>query len=89
MPEQKNLHQGPIRLAIVGGGPQSFIGPIHQSAAVLDRKFQIVAGAVSSDPIKAKAQGVAIGLSSDRAYASEPVAISALSRAAADGLPLP
>ena len=70
MPEQKNPHQGPIRLAIVGGGPQSFIGPIHQSAAVLDRKFQIVAGAVSSDPIKAKAQGVAIGLSNDRAYAS-------------------
>jgi predicted dehydrogenase len=58
----------PLRLGVVGGGAGSFIGPIHRRAAELDGRFRIVAGALSSRPDRAKAQGAAIGLAPDRAY---------------------
>jgi len=38
-----------IRLAMVGGGPGSFIGPVHRMAAELDGKIKLVAGAFSRD----------------------------------------
>lgn len=60
----------PLRLGVVGGGPGSFIGPIHRSAAQLDGRFRIVAGVLSSDPGKCAVSGKAIGLDPDRAYAS-------------------
>jgi len=47
----------PLRLGVIGGGPGSFIGPIHMSAAVLDRRFVIVAGVLSSDPLRAVSHG--------------------------------
>ena len=40
----------PIRLAMVGGGPGAFIGPVHRMAAELDGRFRLVAGAFSRDP---------------------------------------
>ncbi len=60
----------PLRLGVIGGGPGSFIGPIHMSAAVLDRRFVIAAGVLSSDAERARAHGVALGLPASRAYAS-------------------
>lgn len=60
----------PLRLGVIGGGAGSFIGPIHRSAAVLDRRFEIVAGVVSSDRQRSAAQGVDIGLDPQRAYGS-------------------
>ena len=33
-----------LRLAVIGGGPGSFIGPVHRTAALLDDRFEIVAG---------------------------------------------
>ncbi len=57
-----------LRLAVIGGGPGSFIGAMHRTAARLDDRFEIVAGAVSSDPARSEAAGLAIGLSVDRAY---------------------
>ena len=39
----------PIRLAMVGGGPGAFIGPVHRMAAELDGRFRLVAGAFSRD----------------------------------------
>ncbi len=39
-----------LRLGVIGGGPGSFIGPIHRAAALLDRRFDIVAGVLSSNP---------------------------------------
>jgi predicted dehydrogenase len=42
----------PIRLAMVGGGPGAFIGPVHRMAAELDGRLRLVAGAFSRDPAK-------------------------------------
>ena len=57
-----------LRLAVIGGGPGSFIGAMHRAAARLDDRFEIVAGALTSDPGRSRAAGVAIGISEDRAY---------------------
>jgi len=57
-----------IRLAMVGGGEGSFIGAAHRVAARLDDQFELVAGAFSSDPARALASGVAIGLPGERCY---------------------
>jgi len=35
-----------LRLAVIGGGPGSFIGEIHRLAARMDDCYEIVAGAV-------------------------------------------
>lgn len=40
----------PLRLAMVGGGPGSLIGPVHAMAAGLDGRWRLVAGAFSRDP---------------------------------------
>jgi predicted dehydrogenase len=60
----------PIRLGMVGGGQGAFIGGVHRIAARLDGHFQLVAGALSSDPDRAKASGVELGLAPDRSYGS-------------------
>ena len=60
----------PLRLGVVGGGAGSFIGPVHRSAAVLDQRFEIAAGVLSSSPEKARAQGIALGLPAARAYSA-------------------
>ncbi|WP_171133041.1 MULTISPECIES: Gfo/Idh/MocA family protein [unclassified Ruegeria] len=53
---------GRIRLGMVGGGNDAFIGGVHRIAARLDDKFELVAGALSSTPEKAQASGEALGL---------------------------
>lgn len=57
-----------LRLAVIGGGPGSFIGAMHRTAARLDDRYELVAGALSSDPERSRSAGVGIGLSPDRAY---------------------
>ena len=59
-----------LRLAVIGGGPGSFIGATHRKAARLDDRYEITAGVLSSNPEKSSKVGVQIGLSADRAYAS-------------------
>lgn len=61
---------GPIRYGMVGGGQGAFIGGVHRIAARLDGEFQLVAGALSSDPERAIASGRELGLDADRCYAS-------------------
>ncbi|MEM9522485.1 MAG: Gfo/Idh/MocA family oxidoreductase [Pseudomonadota bacterium] len=51
-----------IRLGMVGGGNDAFIGGVHRIAARLDDKFELVAGALSSTPEKSRASGQALGL---------------------------
>ena len=58
----------PLRLAVIGGGTGSFIGAMHRQAALLDGRFSIVAGALSSRPEKALSDGLSIGLPADRIY---------------------
>ena len=59
-----------LRLAVIGGGPGSFIGSMHRTAARIDDRYELVASALSSDPARSRAAGVAIGLDPDRAYAT-------------------
>ncbi|MGA0614845.1 Gfo/Idh/MocA family protein [Paracoccus sp. KR1-242] len=54
----------PIRLGMVGGGSGAFIGAIHRIAARMDGGFQLVAGALSSDPARAAASAAELGLRS-------------------------
>jgi predicted dehydrogenase len=57
-----------LRLAVVGGGPGSFIGSMHRSAARLDDRYEIVAAALSSDAGRSIAAAAALGIASDRSY---------------------
>ena len=56
-----------IRLGMVGGGQGAFIGAVHRIAARLDNRFDLVAGALSSDPQRAAASAADLGLA--RSYA--------------------
>jgi hypothetical protein len=40
----------PLRLAVIGGAPGSFIGGMHRASATMDGRFEIVASVLSSDP---------------------------------------
>ena len=51
-----------IRLGMVGGGNDAFIGGVHRIASRIDDRFELVAGALSSTPEKAQASGEALGL---------------------------
>ena len=46
-----------LRYAMVGGGRDAFIGAVHRKAAALDGQIELVAGALSSSPDKARASG--------------------------------
>src|SRR5438132_13696791 len=59
-----------LRMALVGGGQGAFIGKVHSIAAVLDNRATLVAGALSSDPAKAKASAPDYDIKPDRAYGS-------------------
>jgi predicted dehydrogenase len=58
-----------IRLGMVGGGEGSFIGAAHRVAARLHDEFELVAGALSSDPARAAASGAGLRLAPERSYA--------------------
>lgn len=70
MEASDDTRRGPIRFGMVGGGQGAFIGGVHRMAARLDGDFQLVAGALSSDPARAKASGAELGLDPERCYAS-------------------
>ncbi|MDQ0573684.1 putative dehydrogenase [Variovorax paradoxus] len=55
-----------LRCAMVGGGRDAFIGAVHRKAMALDGQIELVAGALSSSPEKARASGRDLGLAEDR-----------------------
>ena len=57
-----------LRLGMVGGGDGAFIGAVHRIAGRLDDRYQLVAGALSSDPARAASSAAAIGLDPARSY---------------------
>jgi predicted dehydrogenase len=59
-----------LRMGLVGGGRDSFIGKVHSIAACLDNRATVVAGALSSDPAKSKASAPDYDIAPDRAYGS-------------------
>ncbi len=63
---RSEVKSGRIRLGMVGGGTDAFIGGVHRIAARLDDKFELVAGALSSTPKKSRESGEALGL--ERVY---------------------
>lgn len=59
-----------LRMALVGGGQGAFIGRVHATAAVLDNRAALVAGALSSNPERAKASAPDYDIPANRAYGS-------------------
>lgn len=57
-----------IKLGMVGGGSGAFIGAVHRIAARIDDKYELVAGALSSTPEKARQSGAELGLDPSRIY---------------------
>ncbi|WP_334063319.1 Gfo/Idh/MocA family protein [Limimaricola cinnabarinus] len=59
-----------IRLGMVGGGKDAFIGGVHRIASRIDGRFDLVAGAFSSTPERSAESGAALGLDPARCYPS-------------------
>lgn len=58
----------PIPFGMVGGGQGAFIGGVHRIAARIDGAFELVAGALSSNPERGQASGAELGLDAARVY---------------------
>lgn len=67
--ESKKL-QRKLKFGQIGGGRDSFIGAVHRRAAISDGFTEFVAGALSSDPGKAKLSGEDLLLPPERNYGS-------------------
>ncbi|AOH86758.1 oxidoreductase [Sphingomonas panacis] len=74
-----------LRMGMIGGGPGSFIGPVHRIAAELDREIELVAGAFSSNAGRSRAAGEQYRIDPSRAYA-DVAALIAGETARADGV---
>jgi predicted dehydrogenase len=59
-----------LRMGLVGGGQGAFIGAVHARAAIMDNRAALVAGALSSDPARAKASASDYDIKPERAYGS-------------------
>jgi len=59
-----------IRMGMVGGGKNAFIGAVHRIAANMDGQIELVCGAFSSDPERARESGRALFLEESRNYAT-------------------
>jgi predicted dehydrogenase len=59
-----------VRMGMVGGGQNAFIGGVHRMAAFIDGEIELVSGAFSSDEARSKASGLALYLPENRCYAS-------------------
>jgi predicted dehydrogenase len=58
-----------LRLAVVGGGRNSFIGATHRQAARTDDRFELVAACLSSNAERSVQAGHELGLAAERCYA--------------------
>lgn len=72
---------------MVGGGPGSFIGPVHRMAAELDGRIRLVAGAFSRDLDRSRQAAAGYGVADDRVYA-DVAAMIAGEAARPDGIEL-
>jgi len=61
---------GKIRMGMIGGGKNAFIGAVHRIAANIDGQIELCCGALSSDPETAKESGKTLFLTDDRNYGS-------------------
>ena len=68
MPGLRERFGRPLRLGIIGGGPDSWIGRAHRGAAELNGWWRAVAGVFSSDPQRSRASGASMGFDAARSY---------------------
>ena len=73
-----------LRMGMVGGGKDAFIGSIHRLAANMDGLIEIVAGALSINPEIAKDSGKMLFLAEDRTYLTYEEMIDKESKLSAD-----
>lgn len=66
---KSDLAPKPIRLGMVGGGRDAFIGGVHRIASRIDGRFQLVAGCFSATAEKSRASGADLGIDPARTYA--------------------
>lgn len=57
-----------LRMGMVGGGKDAFIGAVHRIAAFMDGKIELVCGAFSVDPEISKESGKELFVAQDRVY---------------------
>jgi predicted dehydrogenase len=57
-----------LKMGMIGGGKDAFIGAVHRMAACLDGQCELICGAFSSTPEKSKASGKALYLPPERVY---------------------
>jgi len=67
-PAAHTVREPRLRLGMVGGGRDAFIGAVHRIASRIDDQYELVAGCFSSDPEKAIASAADLGV--PRAYTS-------------------
>ena len=60
----------PLRMAMIGGGPTSWIGGMHRRAAQFDAQWQVVAGVFSSKADRSRDAAALMGLDATRGYAN-------------------
>src|SRR5215211_859625 len=65
---ERGAREGRLRVGMVGGGRNAFIGAVHRMAARLDDVIVLTAGALSADPENARLSAAELGLEADRAY---------------------
>jgi predicted dehydrogenase len=75
----------PLRLGVVGGGPDSWIGRMHRGAAEYDGLWKAVAGVFSGDAARSRAAGSQLGFDAARSY-GDVAEMIARERERADGI---
>ncbi len=73
-----------LRMGMVGGGKDAFIGAIHRHAAGMDGLIEVVCGALSINPDIAKDSGQSLFLDEDRIYLTFEEMITKESKLPAD-----
>jgi predicted dehydrogenase len=68
MSDLKQRFGRPLRLGIIGGGPDAWIGRMHRGAAEFDGWWRCTAGVFSSEPARSRAAGAAMGFDPARSY---------------------
>ena len=59
-----------LRMGMVGGGPGSFIGPVHRMVVAMEQQVEMVAGVFSRDPDLNRETGAELYLDPSRVYDS-------------------
>ena len=85
MPGLRERFGRPLRLGIIGGGPDSWIGRMHRGAAEFDGWWRAVAGVFSRDAARSRAAGVTLGVDAARSYGDVATMLEQ-EKARADGI---